>query len=286
MTEVVTPPAAPVAAPTTPPAPTGAPVAPPAAQWFDSFQNAELKGWVQAAGVQGAEQAASKAWNLEKMMGADRAGRTVVLPVDQSDPKAWEPVYEKLGRPATADAYKLDIPEGADAGFAKTAATWFHGAGLTQSQAQNVTKAWNDHIAQATSAQQAADAASLQAEHAALAKDWGTGPAADAQKEMGRRAAQKLGLDETAIGALEKVVGFSKVMKAFAKMGELMGEGRTEGLGDGGSFGMTPEAAIAQRARLMSDREFGKRYVAGDASAQEQMRRLDEIIATNRPAFG
>lgn len=276
-----------VAAPAAPAAP-GAPAAPaaPAPAWFESFTNPELKQWVQAAGVPDPEQAAAKAWNLEKMMGADRVGRTVVLPADMNDQTAMAAVFDKLGRPPTPDAYKLDVPEGGDAEFVKTAAAWFHGAGLTQSQAQNVAKAWNEYAGKAVADQQAAEAAALAAEHAALAKDWGTGPAADGQREMARRAAVKLGMDETAISALEKVAGFSKVMKAFAKMGELLGEGKSEGFGEGGTFGTTPEQAKGRKAQLMADGDWRKRAMQPNSAEWAELQRLDQIIAANLPAFG
>ena len=44
------------------------------------------------------------------------------------------------------------------------------------------------------------------------------------------------------------------------------------------------EAAQAQRAALLADREFGAKYVAGDAAAREQMLKLDTIIAADQAA--
>lgn len=276
-------PAAPAAAPAATPA--AAPVAAPApaAQWYDGFTNKELAGWVQAAGVTGPESAAAKAHSLERMLGADRAGRTVVLPADANDVEAMGAVFDKLGRPANADGYKLDVPEGTDPAFSKIAAGWFHKAGLSQAQAQNVTKAWNQHIAQIEATQNAADEEALRVEHQKLAADWGTGPAAEVQKGLARRAAVELGLTEQDIAALEKTVGFSKTMKAFAKMGALMGESVMDGLGQSAVFSMTPEAATARRTQLQADPDWRKRAMVPNSAEWAELTKLNQVIAANLP---
>jgi hypothetical protein len=270
---------APAAAVVAPAAP-AAPAAPPA--WYDGFQNAEAKAWVQATGLLDAERAVEKAWNLEKLLGADRAGRTIVLPTDVNDAKAWEPIYEKLGRPPTADGYKLTVPDGQDPAFSKEAAQWFHGAGLAPAQAQALVEKWNAF--QTTAAQNAAKAEqeALRTEHEALSAEWGTGPAAEAQREYARRAAVTLGLDAEAITALEKVSGFSKTMKALAKVGQMSGEAQAVGMGEGSQFGMTPAAARAQKDRLMADKDWRQKYLNGDHQARAEMAKLDEVLAPMR----
>lgn len=268
--------AAPVAAP--------APAAPaPAPAWYDGFQNAEAKAWAQATGLPDAERAVEKAWNLEKLLGADRAGRTIVLPADPADTKAWESIYAKLGRPDTPDGYKIAAPDGSDPGFAKKASEWFHKRGLAPSQAQGLAEDWGQFVAEQKTAVDAAEQAALRSEHEALAAEWGTGPAADAQREYAKRAAVKLGLDEASITALEKVAGFSKTLKALAKVGQMTGEPEAVGMGEGAQqFAMTPGAAKAQKARLMADKEWGAKYMNGDHQARAEMAKLDEIIAANR----
>lgn len=272
--------AAPVAPAAAVVAPAAAPAAPPA--WYDGFQNAEAKAWVQATGLPDAERAVEKAWNLEKLLGADRAGRTIVLPTDVNDAKAWEPIYEKLGRPPTADGYKLNVPDGQDPAFSKEAAQWFHGAGLAPAQANALVEKWNGFMQTSQAEAQKAEQAALRAEHEALAAEWGTGPAADAQREYARRAAVTLGLDAEAITALEKVSGFSKTMKALAKVGQMGGETQAEGLGEGSKFGMTPGTARAQKERLMADKEWRQKYLNGDHQARAEMAKLDEVLAPMR----
>lgn len=282
---VAAPAATPAAAPAAPVANAAAAVAAapaPAAEpaWYDGFQNAEAKAWAQATGLPDAERAVEKAWNLEKLLGADRAGRTIVLPSDPNDAKAWEPIFAKLGRPDTPDGYQIAAPEGSDPAFAKTAAEWFHGAGLQPAQAQSLAGKWNEYVTAQATAQAQAEQESLRKEHEALAAEWGTGPAADAQREYAKRAAIKLGLDEAAITALEKVSGFSKTMKALAQVGQMTGEAQAVGMGEGGgNFGMTPAAAKAQKARLMADASWRDGYIKGDHEKRAEMAKLDQVLA-------
>lgn len=240
--------------------------------------DADTSGYIQTKGWQGPADAITSYRNLEKMVGADRAGRTVVLPAGE-DPAEWGGVYDKLGRPANPDAYKLPVPDGADPGFAKSAAGKFHELGLSAKQASALATWWNEQAGTQASAMQAAEEAALQADHAALAKDWGTGPDAQFRRELARRAAVNLGLDEASITALEKVAGYSKTMKALAKMGDMLREHGAEGLGEMGSFGMTPEGARSRKQQLFADKEWGKRAMVPNSAEWAEIQKLDRIIA-------
>ena len=266
--------AAPVAAPATPvaaPAPAGI-------AWLPGA-DADTSGFVETKGWQGAGDAVTSYRNLEKMVCADRAGRTVVLPAAE-DSVEWGAVYDKLGRPANADGYKLPVPEGADPGFAKLASAKFHELGITAKQGAALAEWWNAQAGGATSAQQAVEESALAAEQQALAKDWGTGPDAAARRELARRAAVRLGLDEGAIEALEKAQGYSKTMKALAKMGDLLGEHQSAGMDLPGAFGMTPEGARSRRSQLMADKGWRERAMNSSSAEWAEMQKLDRIIAS------
>lgn len=219
-------------------------------------------------------------WNAEKMIGADRAGRTVVLPSDDNDVEGWKAVYNKLGRPEQPAQYELKVPEGADPQFAEQASSWMHEAGIPKKAAQHIAEKWNQHMAQAGEAQRQAEEAKLAEEHKSLEKDWGTGDAAAINREMARRAAQKLGLDEGAIDALQKVSGYSKTMKALAQMGTMLGERPAAGLdAAGGGFALTPEAAKGQRAAAMADKEFVGKAMNPNSQEFKKLQTWDTIIA-------
>jgi hypothetical protein len=266
----------------TPPGPAAAPAAPapaPASShpWLGDNPDAELLGHVQNAGWKSPADAVAGHRNLEKLLGADRAGRTVVLPKDDATPAEWSDFYTKLGRPGTPDDYKLPVPEGADPAFSKAAATWMHEAGIPAKQAQALATKWNEHMATQAQAAAQAEQDALGQEHAALAKDWGN--EAPMRRELARRAAQQLGLDEAAIDALEKVGGYSKTMKALAKMGDLMREHGAEGLGEMGSFGMTPEGAKAKRTQLMADKDWRTKAMVNNSAEWAELQKLDRLIA-------
>lgn len=277
------PPVPPAPGAATPPAPAPVPAPAPAPAghgitWLPADADAELVGHVQNKAWQNPVDAIKGHRELEKLLGADRAGRTVTVPTDPSAPE-WEAVYSKLGRPASPDGYKLSERQGADPEFSKDAAATFHKLGLTESQARGLLDWYEGKGAGALQAQEAAQQAALDAEHAQLEKDWGTGPDAQARRELARRATIKLGLDEHAVDALEKVAGFSKVMKAMAKVGDMLRESGAEGLTDVGSFGMTPEGAKAKKSQLMADRDYVKKAMVPNSKEWAEFQRLDRIIA-------
>lgn len=265
MSEVIDPPvAAPPAAPTPAPAPA----------WFGEAD----AGYVETKGWKAPADAITSYRNLEKMVGADRAGRTVVLPTDEGSVE-WGAVFDKLGRPANADGYKLPVPEGADPEFAKAASAKMHELGLSAKQGAALAAWWNEQAGTQGSVMAAAEEAALAAEHQALAKDWGTGPDAQMRRELARRAAVHLGLDEGSIAAMEKVAGYSKTMKALAKMGDMLREHGAEGLGEMGSFGMTPEGAKARKAQLMADKDWRTRAMNPASAEWNEILKLDRIIS-------
>lgn len=264
------------------PAPAPAPAAP-AVPWLGEVSDTELVGHVQAAGWQGPADAVKSHRELQKLLGADRAGRTFTVPKDDSDADGWSQVYSKLGRPEKPELYALPVPEGDDGAFAKAASQWFHEAGLSAKQAQLLASHWNTHMTAAQKQAAMAEQAELQKESEALAADWGS--AAEEQTRIARRAAVKLGLDEPAIDALQKVQGFAKTMKALAKMGELLGEHNAVGLDQSGSFGLTPEAARALKAQKMADPEWTKKAMNPNSSEWAEMQRYDSVLAAAQDAM-
>lgn len=82
--------------------------------------------------------------NAQSMIGADK----VAIPGKYATDEDWSEVYNKLGRPETADLYNLEVnlPEGQEAdndlvGWYQQAA---HDVGLTPGQAQKLFNAYNE----------------------------------------------------------------------------------------------------------------------------------------------
>jgi hypothetical protein len=271
------PPTAPAAA-TPAAAPPAAPAAP-AISWLPADIDAELVGHVQNKAWQSPADAVKGHRELEKLLGADRAGRTITVPT-ASDAPEWAGVWSKLGKPQGPDGYGIKPAEGADPGFAKAAAEVFHKHNLTAAQAQGLAAWWQEMSTGEVQRTEAAQAEALAAEHAALAKDWGTGPDAAARREVARRAMQHLGLDEQAVDGLEKTAGFSKTMKALAKIGDLLQEKGVEGFASVGSFGMTPEGAKARRSQLMADKDWRAKAMNPQSAEWAELQKLDRVITS------
>jgi hypothetical protein len=271
---------APGGAPSPSPAPGPAPAPAPAGHgisWLPQDADAELVGHVQNKGWQSAADAAKAHREAERLIGADRAGRTVVIPTDENDAPGWQKVYERLGRPANAGDYKLPTADGGDPAFTKAAAEKFHELGIPLKTGQKLAAWFDQTIGAAMQQNTAAEAARHAEEVAQLDRDWGAEK--PMRQELARRAAQTLGMTGEQVDALQKVAGFSGVMKMFAKVGDMLREHGAEGLANVGGFGMTPEGAKAKRTQLLADADWRKRAMAPGSAEWAEMKRLDGIIA-------
>ena len=110
--------------------------------------------------------------NATRMIGQDK----VAVPNENSTDDQWNEVYEKLGRPESADKYKLDVQseivpldEGAVKSFAENA----HKLGLNNKQAQGILEYYKDSM-EGTAQQSRIDTETAQANaEQELRKEWG-----------------------------------------------------------------------------------------------------------------
>jgi hypothetical protein len=242
------------AAPEPTPAPEAQPAAPEAAApFYSGFQNEELRGFVENKGVKEPEQLASMYHNLEKMMGADKAGRTVVLPGPDADEAALGEFYGKLGRPEAPDGYELPVPDGDDGKMAEWAQGVFHEAGLTAKQAALVSEKWNARVGEMVNGQQAEAQQTAEQAEAELKKEWG---AAYDQKVAGvENAAVALGMSENELLGLRASMGPAAAMKFVDSLAGKLGEDTVEN-GEPMDGALTPAGANEALARLGTDRDF------------------------------
>lgn len=291
MTNVAAPAPAPAPAPSPAPAPGPAPApspapapapAPAGIAWLPGADESSV-GYVQNKGWSGPNDVLTGYRNLETMLGADRAGRTIVMPKDDTDVTTREAMLSKLGWSKDVGAYKLPVPEGQDPKFATDMAAMFSKHGVPIANAQALTADWNAYQgAQAKAANDAAVAASAAA-NAQLDKDWGNERAQ--RTEIARRAAVGLGLSETALDTLQKGTGYVEVMKALAKAGDMMKEHGAVGMDvNPGSFGMTPEGAAARKKELFADAAWSARAMKEGSAEANELKRLSGIIASTRQA--
>lgn len=267
----------------TPPPPAGGQgdTPPPAGgPWFDSIPDADLKGWVQNKGFKDIATAVESHRNLEKLIGHDRAGRTVVLPAKWDDANEVGQFYDRLGRPKAPDGYKL--PDGSDKEFGAWAQKTFHEAGLTDRQAALVMEKWGGLVKGKMEATAAAKEAATKADREALGKEWGA--AHDAKIQTAKEAAKAFGFDASTIDKLEDALGYAGLMKFMSGLGEKIGEGRMiDGQGAAAGGVRTPAQAQAEITRLRADPAFVARWSKGDAEARQT---LDTLHKQAFPAEG
>lgn len=280
--------AAPAAAPApgaAAPAASPAPAAPAPASnepWFSGVQSPDLKTWIEAKGFKDPAAVAESAWNLEKLIGHEKAGRTLVLPKDDASPEDMRAFFTKLGVPEKPDGYNLPVPQGGDPEFSKKAAEWFHEAGVPPKQAAMLAEKFNAFVGESTTAQEAAHAANTQKEFGEVMAAWGKD--ADANVEVFKRAVAQFvpaGSDnerQELVNKIELAIGTKATMMLFANVGKGLGEHKVvDGSSSGGSFGMSPAAAQARIKALQSDTAWATRYINGGAAEKAEFAELFKV---------
>ena len=249
-------------------------------QWYSGMANADVKTWVEAKGFKDPHAVAESAYNLEKLIGFDRAGRTVVLPKDDASADEVKAFRARLGVPDSPDGYKLPVPQGQSDAFAKVASAWMHEAGLTPKQAEIIAAKFNEY-GTAAMAKQAADFdAAGQAEISSLRTEWGA--AFDQQTAVAKRAAaQFIPGDAAARGEtltkIERAIGAGAMLKLFAAIGAGLGEHKMVQNGESGAVGvLTPAQARSRIDALKSDKAWSGAYLQGDRAKIAEMQQLHQ----------
>jgi hypothetical protein len=263
--------AAPVAAAPVAAAPAAAPS--PAIPWLPSADEVTV-GYLQNKGWTEPVQMLDSYRNLEKLMGADRAGNTVILPKADSSPEELGKFYEKLGRPTAATEYKVDVPEGAPKEYADGFRNVAFELGLSQKQVEGLAK-WNNGFAGAAGEQQKLAAQQrFQADDAALKADWGQ--AFTQNLGQAQAAVRGLGISAEQIDQMSGSMGHKATMELFQKIGSRMGESdfvtgdKLEKFGNA----LTPGQAKAEIQSLRDDRAFVAKLMSKDAEATAKWTRL------------
>ncbi len=161
--------------------------------------------------------------HAQRLVGADK----IPVPNKFATEEDWNKVYEKLGRPKSADEYKFNLPEDktVDEAALKTFAEQAHKLGLLPGQADGVVKFYNDMIGQELSnANSIAEAARNKA-------------TTELKTEWGQAYDQKLTAANNVVASVfppgfmsmnmedgTKIGDNPAVIKAFAMLAERMGE--------------------------------------------------------------
>jgi hypothetical protein len=247
------------------------------APWYGADAGDEIKGFVELKGWNDPKAAITSYQNLEKLLGADKAGRAVVWPKDDGDTDAWNQVYSKLGRPEKPDDYKLPVPEGANDAFAKAIAPKMHELGLSSKQAAGLAEFVNAYEQQQMQAYEAQSKAASEKAIADFKAELGNafGPTV----ELGKRAAAALGVNEQQFAGLEEVLGLKGTVELFASIGKKLGEDTfVDGNGNPDASKLSPAAAQVRLQQLLADKDWVAKYTSGDSAARALKDQLDAAI--------
>ena len=244
---------------------------PDAGNWYDKIEDGDLKGYAQTKGWKDPADLANSYRNLEKLVGSEK----VPLPKGADDKDGWNRVYDALGRPKSAEEYKLPVPDGDPGTFAKAASGKFHELGISQQQAEGLANWWNETQQGQMAQQQQQSAQKVEADISALRGEWGQ--AWDENINLGSRAAKEFGLDQNKLTAIENALGTGEMLKFMARIGRGLTEHNFEGGNSTQSFGMTPEAARSRISALQADPAWASKYIGGGADQQAEMRKLMAI---------
>jgi len=161
--------------------------------------------------------------HAQKMVGSDK----IPVPNKYATDKDWDAVYEKLGRPKSADGYKYDLPQDkqVDEASLKEFSSQAHKLGLLPTQANGVVKFYNEMTAKSI---QDADSKALAARETStkeLKQEWGQ--AFDQKINQAATLAKSVGATElfdTNLADGTKLGDHPVMIKAFAELAGKMGE--------------------------------------------------------------
>lgn len=259
--------------------------------WFKGVDAETLghwdnKGWKYQESPKDLATELTKAWKAaEKHIGAP-ADRIVRLPEKADDEAGWSAVRQRLGMPKEAKEYDFSTVKFGDGteldqAFTDTMRGALHKAGVAKDAAPEIARAVVNFMDAADKAETTERAAKLQAERAALDREWGTNKDINSLTAMQGAKRAVGGNQESAeavISAMESAIGYKATMEFWRKIGA----GTTDDTFiEGGSGGnpVTMNGAIARRAELEKDPDFSARYLKGDPKAVAEMNALIELIA-------
>ena len=162
--------------------------------------------------------------NATKMIGQDK----VVIPNNNSTDDQWSEVYSKLGRPETADQYKLNVKSDVvnfDEGAIKSFAEQSHKLGLNNKQAEGILDFYKNNM-EGTAQQSKIDTetAQVQAEQQ-LRQEWGRDFEGKV-KQAGALAKANINPDVLDMQLQDgtRVGDHPEIIKGFAKIANMMSE--------------------------------------------------------------
>jgi hypothetical protein len=217
----------------------------------------------------------------EKFLGVP-PDRLLRLPADVNDEAAWKAVYQRFGAPVDPKGYdfsQVKFSDGTDLdqGFAEFMRTKAFELHLPTTSAAALSQAFVGFMEQADQREAEMATQKLTEEKAQLQKDWGNNYEYNRQTAVA--GAQKLKVTAEDVAALEKVVGYSRVMEMFRKVGAGSTEDALISGKQGGEFMTTAQTAQARLNELTSNPQWAAKFSQGDAEARREFDQLTRIIS-------
>jgi hypothetical protein len=259
--------------------PTENPTASEQSSWYGTIESEDLKAWADNKNFATPYDALSSYQQLEKYMGADKAGRGVIIPKDGSSDEEWSQFYGKIGRPDDAGGYDLPIPEGSGDDFANAMSQIMFDSGVPKGAAQKLAEGWNEYnVKMAEEVQKQQDAQLVQQEQS-LRTEWGG--AYDKNVSIAKNAAKEFGISGDQIDALQGALGFDGVMKLFSDMGNKIADDSFIG-GDtnvnAALDAMTPARATQEMENFKADPQNAAKMAAGDAATIQKFNNITKYL--------
>jgi len=219
--------------------------------------------------------------NAEKFLGVP-PHQLLRLPADVNDEAGWRGVWQRLGAPTDKSGYDLaqvKFSDGTelDQGFADFMREKAHALHLPASSAVELSKAFVGFMEQADRREGEQTAAALAEQKAQLQKDWGNDYEFNRQTAV--QGAQKLKVTAEDVAALEKVVGYARVMEMFRKVGSGSNEDAYVSGKQGGEFMTTAQTAQARLNELMANPQWSARLVQNEPEARREFESLTRLIS-------
>lgn len=222
--------------------------------------------------------------NLEALRGVP-PDRLLKMPTEKDGPEAWNAIYDKMGRPATADKYVIPVPAGDKGEFASEAKKWFHEAGVSQAMATKLAEKWNGFTAQQQNSQKLQSEQQALSQVSDLKQAWGG--EYEKNSAVVDKAAEAFGMTTEILSALKTAAGPKAAMEFLFNIGTRMGteDSSVPGMGSQSStFAMTPEMATAELSRLKSDSAFSQLFSSQDPKARMDARnQIDRLVKIANP---
>jgi hypothetical protein len=269
-----------------PPAPAAATQQPPAS-WYSSADptivgHLQNKGWDKLTPDQAALKAAQSHFEFEKLHGVPKE-QLLRFPKDAADAEGWKNVYNRLGVPEKPDDYDFTTVKQADGQpvdktFTDEVRALAHKLNLPKTTASLFAQELANRAEVESKNEQANYEAELAKEKATLKANWGQ--FATQNMIVAQDAARALGVTDADLAALEKGIGYSRVMEMFRNIGQKTGDDKFVRSDTPGSDGvMSREQALSKLDILAKDTNWYERFKAGDATTKREFDTLTAIAA-------